>query len=61
MILAKSPKNGEESRQYSLIKFANGNIKYHEQIIVTGQDKGWRLLTEYKFNPNNLAWKKVKK
>jgi len=58
-IFDKSSKNGEE-RVYRLYKFANGDIEYEEQILVVGQDKGWRQLTEYKFNPSNLGWKKVK-
>ena len=59
IILAKSGKTGEESRTYRLVKYANGNIEYQEQIIVLGQDKSWRLLTNYKFNPSNLGWEKV--
>ncbi len=57
-IFAKSNKTGEENRQYRLLKYANVNIAYEEQIWVIGQDKTWRLLTTYEFNPNNLAWEK---
>ncbi len=58
-IFGKSTKDGEEHRQYHLFKYANGDIEYEEKIFVKGQDKGWRLLTKYKFNPNNLGWEKV--
>ena len=59
-IFDKSNTNGEENRLYGLYKNANGNIEYKEKIIVIGQDIAWRLLTEYKFNPNNLAWEKLR-
>ncbi len=59
-ILAKSPKTGEENREYRLFKYADGDIEYEENIHVIGQDNEWRELTKYKFNLNNLAWEKVK-
>ena len=55
-----SKSDGEESRQYRLYKYADGNIEYDEQILVIGQDNTWRTLTRYIFHPNNLAWKKAK-
>ncbi len=58
-IFPKSDKNGEENRQYRLVKYADGYIEYQEQIYVIGQDKGWRLLTKYKFNTNKLGWEKL--
>ena len=58
-IFDKSNKTGEVNREYGLFKYANGNIEYDEQIYVIGQDKTWRYLTKYKFNPNNLGWEKV--
>ena len=56
---SKSPDDGEEERSYRLYKYAaSGNIEYDEQIWVHGQDKGWKTLTEYKFNPDKLEWNK---
>ena len=57
---AKSPDDGEEDRLYRLYKYAaSGNIEYEEKIWVNGQDKAWRNLTKYKFNPDKLEWNKV--
>ena len=56
-IFSKSTKTGEESRTYRLVKYANGNIEYQEQIYVIGKE--WKFLTRFSFNPNNLAWEKV--
>ena len=56
---AKSLDDGEENREYRLYKYAaSGNIEYDEQIWVIGQDKGWRFLTKYTFNPDKLEWNK---
>ena len=54
---AKSRDDGEESREYRLLKYVDGDIEYKENIKV-GRDKGWKTLTEYKFNPDKLEWNK---
>ena len=52
---SKSGDDGEEDRTYRLCKYADGDIEYEEH----GQDKRWRILTKYKFNPDKLEWNKV--
>ncbi len=58
-IFAKKDENGEENRTHRLVKYISGNIWYDEQIRVIGQDKGWRSLNKYKFQPNTLRWEKL--
>ena len=58
-IFAKSEKTGKEERTYCLFKYAGGDIYYMSLISVKGQDKQWRFLTRYAFNPNNLGWKNL--
>ncbi len=58
-IFSKSLNNGEENRIYHLYKYADGNIEYVEKIWIEGLDEDWRILTHYRFTPNNLGWEKV--
>ena len=58
-IFAKSRKSGEKTKEYHLKKYASGEIAYQENILIYGQDTGWRTLTKYKFIPQKLDWEKV--
>ena len=55
---SKSVKDNEEKeREYRFFKDAeSGNIEYHEEIHIQGQDTD---LTKYIFDPIKLEWEKV--
>ena len=59
-VIAKSVASGEEDKEWRLKKFADGDIHYQVKIWVEGQDKGWRIVTKYKFDPTSLEWTKLK-
>ncbi len=56
IIFSKSYSNGEEEKKWRLFKYANGNIIYQEKVFKIGQDKDWRVVTEYKFDDTSLEW-----
>ena len=59
-VFDKSDASGEENKRCVLVKFADGDIQYTELKRVCGQDDGWRRVTDYKFDPTSLEWKKIK-
>ena len=49
----------EEDRLYRLFRFNDdGEIRYYDQIWGK-DDSDWRTLTECRFNPGTLDWKKL--
>ena len=49
----------EEGRLSLLVRFNKSeNIEYHD-LILGKDDKGWRLLAKYRFNPKTLDWTKI--
>ncbi len=58
-IFSKIDLNGEEDKWWRLMKFANGDIFYQEEIHVIDKDDGWRVVTRYKFDDTSLEWIKV--
>ncbi len=50
----------QESKVYRLYKFSSsGRIEFDERVAGK-EDKKWRYITEYKFNPDALSWSKKK-
>ena len=76
VLFAKSGASGEENKLWFLVKYADGDIHYQEKELVIGgyngyrwfydydflfgQNDGWRRVTDYKFDPTSLEWKKIK-
>ena len=58
-VFNKSNASGEENKEWRLKKLADGDIHYQEKVKLN-QEKDWRIVTEYKFDPTSLEWKKLK-